>query len=299
MYSPARQSVHYVGRATYYIGDAGKTIDQVNWATKAAHHVDGEDIAAAQEISANGKHLILGWIPHDALGNYWGGTLSLPRELTARADGTLDVKLDAGVAQRTTGAAIWPGTGGGIVGSGNGWSVTGLQARYTGTGFATAALPFGADQTSLTYTVNMDAQTTRSGLLVGQSVAGPLGIEVTLDKQNNLLRIRHDATGAGGWVDYASTEVRAGELSGNVKVHVLMEGNMIELFVNDSYSLAARVETDLTGADVRLLTVSPLVRPHSRMSTLTNLWQMRAPLRREGDITRHREGNGTSARIYR
>lgn len=256
MTSFARQSIHFVGRATYFIGDAGATIDDVDWASKAPHYIDGEDIAAAQVYSDGERNLFMGWIPRDAQGNFWGGHLSFPREITARPDGTLDVALASDVEPLLEGQQEWPAAGGAtITGQGSGWTVDGQTAQYTGGGFATAVLPVNAGALNLSFTAEMSSAASRAGLLIGEGLAGPLGIEVTLDKQDNLLRLRYDQTGSGGWVDFASTPVRPGELVGELDVRVLIEGDMIELFVDDRYSLAARVPFQLANANVRLLAV--------------------------------------------
>jgi hypothetical protein len=252
----ARQTIHHVGRASYFIGDAGASIDEVDWASKTEHFIDGEDIAAGQVYSDGDRTLFLGWIPKDSQGNYWGGHLSFPRELSARSDGTLDVKLASDVAGLLRGSERWPSGGSGsISGQGTGWTVSGQAATYSGGGFATAVVPISADSLDLSFTVHMATGTPRAGLLIGEGIAGPLGVEVTLDKQDGLLRLRYDSTGAGGWVDFASTPVRPGELEGELDVRILIEGDMIELFVDDVYSLAARAPFDLSEANVRLLAV--------------------------------------------
>jgi len=255
MTSFARQSIHFVGRATYFIGDAGASIDDVDWASKTPHYIDGEDIAAAQVYKAGTRTLFLGWIPQNATGDNWGGHLSLPREITNLTDGTLSVKLATDVGSDIRGTELWPGSStAAITGQNSGWTVSGTTASFSGTAFATAAVPASTTSTDFRFTVNMAATTDRAGLLIAESQAGPYGIEVTLDKQNSLLRLRSDRTGSGGWQEYATTPVRAGDLSGNVQVRVITEGDMIELFVGDRYSLAARVPFDLEGGNIRLLT---------------------------------------------
>lgn len=81
-------------------------------------------------------------------------------------------------------------------------------------------------------------------------------LEVPIDRVENPLRIRR--SGGSNPIDYATTPTRAGDLDGTVRVRLVTEGDIVELFVDDRYSLAARVERDLANAGIRLLASGPV-----------------------------------------
>lgn len=87
-------SVHGVGRLSYWIGDAGKSLDEQDWDEKEVHYLDGEDLCAAQLVAVEDKLYMYGWMPQNYAGGEWGGYLNLPREVFAREDGTLGSRID-------------------------------------------------------------------------------------------------------------------------------------------------------------------------------------------------------------
>jgi len=107
------ESIHSVGRPTYYIGDAGKNFMENNWANKEPHYLDGEDLCAANFTNVGGDNwLMYGWIPKTSYGNnedvyfdgtmdhgLWGGNINVPRELLQNVDGTLSTRLDSRVVE--------------------------------------------------------------------------------------------------------------------------------------------------------------------------------------------------------
>lgn len=91
----ARRTAHFVGPVSYYIGDKGKGIDEVDWTAKEAQLLTGEDLCAAQLVEADGHFYLFGWIPQRARENTWGGSLNLLTEVyEAEQGGILAVRLE-------------------------------------------------------------------------------------------------------------------------------------------------------------------------------------------------------------
>ena len=102
------ESIHSVGRPTYYIGDKGKSFLENDWSKKTPYYLDGEDLCAYQFVDVGeGNLLMYGWIPKSSYGNdeaiyfdgtrdhgLWGGNINMARQVYQNSDGTLSTKLD-------------------------------------------------------------------------------------------------------------------------------------------------------------------------------------------------------------
>ncbi|MBO9604468.1 MAG: GH32 C-terminal domain-containing protein [Paenibacillaceae bacterium] len=253
MASIARQSVHNVGKPTYWIGSPNTPIEQDDWQSKTAHSLDGEDLAAAQLFEANGKRLLLGWIPQQATGNAWGGHLSLPREVYPLEDGTLAARLETAIGAAIRGDLLYGSASSQPIAAETGnWQRNTSEIRYSGSGFGMAKLPGSYDRFDLEMELSLDEGASRAGLLLDKDVAGPYGYEIALNRANGKILVRRDATGSGGWVNFAELEVGAAALEGTNKLRVIAEGDMLEIFVNDRFALAARISSSLSATGIRL-----------------------------------------------
>jgi hypothetical protein len=253
MSSIAGQSVHHVGKPTYWIGSPNTPIDQENWSSKQAHSLDGEDLAAVQIFQGNGKWYMLGWIPQQSSGNAWGGHLSLPREIYQLSDGKLAVRLESAISMAIRGELLYSSASSlPIVEEAGSWQHNLSTIDYSGTSFGMAKLPGTYDRIDLEMNVALGAGAVRGGLLLDKDTSGPYGYEIALDRVSNMIKIRRDATGSGGWVNFAEMKVEAGDLNGINNVRVIAEGDILEVFVNDKYSLAARISSAFSATGIRL-----------------------------------------------
>lgn len=251
--SLSHETIHGVGGPTYWIGEPGTHIDGQDWSAKPRQSLDGQDVCAAQVVQVDDRLFLMGWIPQDAAGNAWGGHLCLPRELTARHDGTLAVRLVPELAASLSAGRVWPTPTTRHIQPDTGtWHTTAAGAACTSDGWSLATIPAPPGPAYVRVTVDLDAGTGSAGLLLDAEQLPPLGVEVTLDQRDSQLRIRHDTSGNGDWVEYASCPVRAGDLRGEVAVNLVVEGDIVELFVNDTYALVGRVPVDLSAAQLRL-----------------------------------------------
>lgn len=88
------RSVHGVGTMTYWFGEEGQTIDEIDWMNLEPHKIDGEDLCVPQIEKVRDKYYLFGWMPQNPTGSNWGGYKNLPREVYQREDGTLGTRID-------------------------------------------------------------------------------------------------------------------------------------------------------------------------------------------------------------
>lgn len=252
MASIARQTAHWVGGPTYWIGDSNTAIDSDNWSSKTAYSLEGEDLAAAQVFHDGSKWVLLGWIPQQATGNAWGGNVAFPRELYALSGGKLGVKLETGFSSAIRGSELYGGGTSGISAETGSWTFGAGGFSSSGTGFGIAKLPGTYDRFDAEMTIAMSSGTDRAGLLIDKGLTSPYGFEISLDKANNLIRVRRDTTGTGNWTNYSQIAVDSGDLNGTNTLRMIAEGDILEVFVNDKYALAARITKSLRETDIRM-----------------------------------------------
>jgi hypothetical protein len=219
--SLARRTNNYVGCPSYWIGDAGKTTDDVDYSSKTEMRLEGEDLCAAQ-VAFDGSQLrIFGWIPASATGGVWGGALSLPRTVYAGAGGTLYVKLDSDIESKIKGRQL-----------------ESVQNKKV------------SKDSSVTFTGKYNRFNLTISATIGNSTAliKAAGNVVKLDGANNKLLICRESDG----YIYSSYSLPDGALDGISKIHLVAEGDILELFVNDKWSLCARTDSNLKNASVKV-----------------------------------------------
>lgn len=106
-YSVYSRTVHGVGGLSYKVGGKGEGLEDVCWQALAERSLDGEDICAAQVFPAEGKTYLLGWVPQDPETDDWGGALSLLREVYPLPDGSLGLRLPEFIYEKIKGEALF------------------------------------------------------------------------------------------------------------------------------------------------------------------------------------------------
>lgn len=218
-------SIHNVGRPRYYIGEAGKRIDEQDWTAKEAHYIDGEDVCASQIIDVGGHYLLYGWIPKCKDGEYfdgtndfalWGGVMTFPREIYQREDGTLGTRIPKVLKKMLKKELLT---------SADGLRIDGETVTVCEQDAGSSCVSFQAD--------------------VGDSEDFTVSL-ISAGKSYDLRFVRNDETTTislgcksdTGHPVYASyvTDERLTSLD----VLILTEGTVTEVFINDTYSLTAR-----------------------------------------------------------
>lgn len=211
----ARRTEHFVGPVSYYIGDRGKTLDEIDWTAKEEYFLTGEDLCAAQLVEVEGRHYLFGWIPQQARGNAWGGSLNLPTEVYVSAeDGTLGTRLDPylyGLLFEEDAGIVADSTkqlSGSIA----------LQGEFKIPQEPETAAEYGLRFTGCG---NQDGYEVRAVVLPGEG----------------LLKI----CSGDGYV-YSSIHVRQESGSGTVRLEAVLEDDILEIYYNGEAALCARLD---------------------------------------------------------
>lgn len=186
------------------------------WPKRPSGVLDGRHNCAAQVAFDGATLLLFGWIPlkpsHEGRRKSWGGHLALPREVYALPDGLLGCRLPQRTQQHL-GELPWREVSGFAIGS---------VARTVGeTGEE------GRCDICVEFTLEMPGtvKTVRVGIV-------PLG-EVVI--QHGSIRIVDAEGEVRSEID---AEIPAGQ---PVTVQVLVEADMVEVFVRDRYAVVARL----------------------------------------------------------
>jgi sucrose-6-phosphate hydrolase SacC (GH32 family) len=223
--SLARRTNNWVGRPTYWIGDAGATILANDWQSKPENSLDGDDLCAAQIASDGKRNLLWGWIEKKWEGGDWGGHINFPHEVYAQPDGTLSTRLESSVGKAIRGKELSSISAAMIS--------TGQRSNFKGT----------YSRVDLQATIK--ASDANIYLHFGD-------IKVVLNQMDNRIAVVKDETMPLHY--YAAYDVPEGTLDGTLEVRVVVEDDIFEVFVNDRFSLCARVseamKNDMVGISV-------------------------------------------------
>jgi hypothetical protein len=225
-------AVRGVGRPSYWhgVGPAGP------WAAAVPDSLDGEDLCAAQVAFDGARWILAGWIPLTT-GRTWGGHLGLPREVYALPDGSLAARLEPGVARYARGPRLFPVAGRDAVrGRGPGWSRDEHTLRLTGRADRAAAATLDGvyGRFDLELSIEADGDATEAGVtLAAPGATAPVEVVVAGNGGARRLIVRSPEV-------QAEIQLRPAEPL-RYDLRILAEGDIVEVFVNDRYSLAARI----------------------------------------------------------
>lgn len=217
-------SDHNVGRCRYYIGDEGKGIDEQDWLNKEAHYIDGEDLCASQIVDVGDRYLMYGWIimcyeeeyfPKTIDNGLWGGEMNIMREVYQTEDGTLGTRLPEALKKMLCK---------GVVKAGENVTLRDQEASLSGN-FDASYITFHADLSQATG-------------ITATLTSGEKDYEVILSKSGGKTNLQIMCREDVNHPLAASYEID-GEL-GECDVIIISEGNVLEVFINDTYALSAR-----------------------------------------------------------
>lgn len=217
--SLARQSVHWVGAPSCWIGKEDTAIDQQDWNTIQPVQLDGEDLCAAQATVRGDHWLIFGWIPMNYRDQEWGGDLNLPREIYLLPDGKLGSRLDPEYAKRIQGELYEES----------------LQADEDAD-FGELSL---SDRRRRNFGVHADFTAASQGVQ-GVLLDKDNGIAAELDRENRKLRIISRGDGRETFV-FSHLTLDEGVDGEALHIHAIYDEDIVEVFVNDRYALCARI----------------------------------------------------------
>lgn len=248
-----------VGKPSYWVSDQPTG----PWTTRTPDSLDGEDLAAANVGFDGQRYLLMGWIPlttPEAHGQYtWGGHLAFPRELYQLDDGSLGTRLEPGISTAIRGDLLLDGLNGGTRVASGEWS---QDAPFTS--------PPGAGEHVLALDGRYDRVDVEIGVrLVDGSRSAMLRLGNYIDAGIDLENSRFVISRRGEMVTpYAKL---AFEPQDQYRLRIIVEDDMIEMFVNDRYSLCARLPAALGATDLQLVAVGGVAVDHLRVYRLRSL----------------------------
>lgn len=228
-----------VGSFAYRMGGEGVSPDCVDWNAQTEYLLDGGDLHAAQICSVGDKYYMFGWIGYRADANVWGGYLNLAREVYQREDGTLASRCDGYLTDLLNMGRIASFSSSNI----------GLSGMTEANGVFTAQKD-GAEAV-------LDGTYGRSILFAHIDLSETAGFAgYTLSEGNVVYRIGLVRRGNGVYLmindslNSSAREVKILSETRSFDLKVIADGNFIEAFVNDEYSLTAN--TRLSGKDLQI-----------------------------------------------
>jgi sucrose-6-phosphate hydrolase SacC (GH32 family) len=209
------QSVHGVGRLSYFMGDKGVNPYDMDWTKVEERFLTTEDLAAAQVESKDGKFYVFGWIPRYFNLGFWGGFINLPTEVYQLEDGTLATRISSDISDLIRGEKI-------------------------GTINAEKVL-----NTTTTSTIDIEKRfDVEAYFTLSDGV-----MEINFDRSNTIVAIENTESFQKVTVsveNYQTAEMilRPGSLEGTNYIRIIGEGRNIEVFLNNQYTIVSRLEEE-------------------------------------------------------
>lgn len=234
-----------VGRPSYRISDHPRG----PWRILQPDCLDGNDLCAAESCFDGKQRLLFGWIPltiTEPDKQHWGGHLAMPREIYTLPDGSLATRLEKSVGKNIRGAllvntgmeALQPASGT--------WHILKENGRKVGQGESCCTrFPGEFSQLDLDVTLSQSHPGGRSGVWI-ENIQTDAGIEVSLDLAHRRLDIR---TFQGSVLSKIQVDILPHQ---SVKMRVILEEDIVECFLDDRYSLAARLPVPMQPAHLGL-----------------------------------------------
>jgi hypothetical protein len=229
-----------VGKPSYWVSDAAVG----SWTTPTPDSLDGGHVRAANVGFSEDRILLFGWIPLTE--NTWGGHIAFPREVYPLADGRLGTRLAAEISESVRGDILFPDPQvTPIPTPAAAWVLDGQSAEFDGSesyGQVEFA-PLSGDSSRFDVEFGVALGSARLAGLRLDSADGTAGTDIILDRADLKLHIKDKAAGAA---DYAALgPFPETWFSEPHHFRVIAESDIVELFVDDTYSLAARLGTAL------------------------------------------------------
>ena len=257
-------SSHGVGRLSYWIGDEDKDITEVDWKSKTEHYLEGEDLAAAQLVSVGTKYYLYGWIPSQPVGPCWGGYLNIAREVIQFNNGVLGTRLDP-VLNRIISKGKINDINENNFFNNNGF-VNKNNSLYSES-MAEVSLNMTVKRNIIDCDINLNEIRNNDVSFIFTQDSLNVKVSVYFDGKDTYLKISRE----NGSREIEYSKIKIIEKSGNdlISLRIVLEGNIIEVFANDTTGLCANTElseskfsnlsiTTTNGVNIENLTISKL-----------------------------------------
>ncbi len=239
---------HWVGRPSYWVGDPGVDILAMDWQANIGqeYFLDGEDLCAAQIVEIEGKHYIFGWITQRNYSHGWGGTINIPREVYQKPDGTLGTRLDPDLARMLNSGNLYEAektapTLAGFTAATEGYTLTSGSALHGYAEYGQLDAPGTHQRTYIDLELDLTEAFASGGIVVGGAANN---VEIGIRKSGAVYELYLKNQGSLGKVS-ATNAVTLASLE-CLKLTIIIEGTIAEVFLNDEFALSARSSEDLS-----------------------------------------------------
>ena len=171
-------------------------------------------------------------MPQNYAAGYWGGFKNLPREVYVREDGTLGTRLDP-VAQSLLNKGRIASANADNVTLSGGTSVEGDKIVMTSSGRATLDGTF--DSSYITFDMTLTGD--EGGLVMRDGKSKDYKVKILRKSDGVYMQVGEETDPTHP----VSSEMRIGDVSETqFEIKVVVEGSIVEFYVNDSWTLSAR-----------------------------------------------------------
>lgn len=232
---------HHVGPLSYWIGDPGSSIEEVNWESKEEHLLHGDHLCAPQVGAVEDRFYLYGWITQNPFNSDWGGTINLPVEVFQREGGLLGIRLDP-YAQKLLNKGV-------------------VHSNYSLEDVNAGDFVLQENRITVKKLCNGQAVlrvgANSSGSIIESSITAFSNSEVgfILESADGRFKIRYNdnhkllSVAQEGGMNLTSMNV---DLDDEAKLKLIVEGDILYVFLNDTYFLPVRLPVSLDDYVIRL-----------------------------------------------
>lgn len=222
-----------VGRFAYRMGDVGESPDRVDWNSKPEYYLDGGDLHAAQISPVGDKFYMYGWINYLPHSGVWGGYLNLPREVYIKENGMLATRCDPMLSSLLNMGLVARMDDTNSTLNGMEYNMQAFEVMGT-SGKAVLSGDYG--RSYITAKIDLPANAKSAGITLEEK---SMTYHVRLRRKNGELYLYIESGTNGCEIKLLNPTLTSFDLK------IVADGQFIEAFVNDEYSLTAN--TNLTG----------------------------------------------------
>jgi len=219
------------------------------WTASTPDSLDGQNLSAANVGYDGQRWLLFGWIPLttvEAHNRYmWGGHLAFPREIYQLENGELGTRLEPTVGQAIRGDLLSENDLRTITILSGSWTIQETLQYKASEGVGLTQLAGTYERFDMDVVVTSGPYNQRIGICLANL------IEVGIDRTGQ--RVYITSRRAGLYNTYADLPIQTG-ITGveQYTFRIIVENDIVEVFVNDRYSLCSRLPHDLEHITVGL-----------------------------------------------
>ncbi|MCI2069002.1 MAG: hypothetical protein LKJ88_05445 [Bacilli bacterium] len=220
---------HGVGRMEYYMCPEGMSLDNVSLNGVETRYLDGEDLCAGQMTKVGPYYMMFGWIPSyfdydyfpaTYVSRLWGGDINLPRLVYPSEDGTLFTRIDSVLKRKIKRGRI----------------ISGQKLNIVGT--FTAGEKIITNEAISSFYAKISYVQKKVGTFSFNFTQGEKNYSIEIIKSNEKMTIDVVCLEDSGHTVASSFDF---PLTDNVNLELTCQGGCVECYINDSYSLSARI----------------------------------------------------------